>query len=407
MFDIEKVRKDFPYFENEDRYVYLDTAASSLKPKKVIDSLINFYTNEYATVHRGIYSPSKKATKRYDETREAVKSFINAKKTNEIVFTKGATESINLVALSYCKNFLKKEDEIIIIQTEHHSNIVPFQMLAKEKKIKIKVAKVTENAEIDLDYFKSLLSDRTKLIAISHMANSTGVIHPIKDIIKLVKEKTSALVLVDGSQAIAHMKIDVQDLDADFYVFSAHKMYGPNGVGILYAKEYLLDKMPPIFGGGDMIENVSFSNDTTYQKAPLKFEAGTPNIADIIAFKDAIEYLETIGMDNIFKRENYLLKYTTSKLKKVDSVKILADTKEKGSVISFIVDKIHSLDIATFLDLKKIAIRSGNHCAIPTMKRFNLESTLRVSFGIYTTTEDIDYFVKSLNEIIKKLSKKN
>jgi cysteine desulfurase/selenocysteine lyase len=405
MFDIDKIRKDFPYFKNKDKYVYLDTAATSLKPKKVIDSLINFYTNEYATVHRGIYAPSKKATKRYDDTREAVKSFINANKSSEIVFTKGATESINLVALSYAKNFLKDNDEIIIIETEHHSNIVPFQLLQKEKNIKIKIAKVNDNAEIDLRYFKSLLTDKTKLVCIAQMANATGVIHPVKDIIKLVKEKTLALVLVDGSQAIAHMKVDVRDLDADFYVFSSHKMYGPTGVGILYAKEYLLEKMPPIFGGGDMIETVSFSSETTYQKAPIKFEAGTPNIADIIAFKDAIEYLESIGMDNILKRENYLLEYATNKLKKIKGIKIIADIKNKGSVISFIVENIHALDIATFLDLKKIAIRSGNHCAIPTMKRFNIESTLRVSFGVYTTIEDIDYFVKSLQEIINKLSK--
>ncbi|NGX55881.1 MAG: Cysteine desulfurase [Candidatus Anoxychlamydiales bacterium] len=404
MFDIDKIKKDFPYLLQENAYVYLDTAATSLKPKSVIDSLNHFYKNEYATVHRGIYAPSKKATIRYDETRNKLKSFINAKSSNEIVFTKGATDSINLVALSFGKKNISQSDEIIIIETEHHSNIVPWQMLCKEKNAILKVAKVNENAEIDIDYFKTLLSDKTKLVCIAHMANSTGIIHPVKEIIKEVRSKTSALVLVDGAQAIAHQKVDVQDLDSDFYVFSSHKMYGPTGVGVLYAKEDILEMMPPIQGGGDMIETVSFNQETTYQKAPLKFEAGTPNIAAIIAFKDAMDYLETIGMDNIYKREKELLNYATSKLKEIKNLKIIGDSKNKGSVISFIIKDLHPMDVATFLDMKKIAIRTGHHCAQPTMQRFNVESTLRISFGIYTTFEDIDYFINSLKEVIAKLS---
>ncbi len=395
-------KKDFPYFLKDDAYVYLDTAATSLKPKKVIDALCSFYSNDYATVHRAIYTPALVATEKYEETRKTVQQFLNAHRKEEIIFTKGTTDSINLVANSFKKKFINKNDEIIVCQTEHHSNIVPWQIVCKEKQAKLKVALVNDKAEIDLDYLKKIINKRTRLICIAHMANATGTIHPIKEIVKLAR-KFDVRVLIDGAQAVAHIKVDVQDLDVDFYAFSSHKLYGPTGVGILYAKYDLLEEMPPVQGGGDMIETVCFKKDTTYQKPPLKFEAGTPNIADVVVFKNAIEYVEEIGLDNISKWENYLLELTQEKMAKIDGLKIIGTSNNKGGIISFVVDGAHPLDIGTMLDSKKIAIRTGHHCSQPTMEKFNVDVTCRASFGVYNTKEDVLYFIDSLIDVLKKL----
>jgi cysteine desulfurase/selenocysteine lyase len=401
MLNEKKVRKDFPIFKKNRSWIYFDSAATTQKPKVVIESLNDFYSNYYSTIHRGVYKMSMNATTLYDESRKKISEFINAKSVDEIVFTRGTTDSINLVASSLSKNYLKKGDEIISTEMEHHSNLVPWQMVAKEKGIKLKIVPINEKGELLLDVFESLLSSRTKLICIGHVANSTGTINPIEKMIKLAHER-GAYVLIDGAQAVGHMKVDVQKLDADFYAFSGHKIYGPTGVGVLYGKGEILEKMPPVQGGGDMIENVELL-EATYQEPPQRFEAGTTMFAEAIALKKAVEYLEGLGMKNVFLHDKKLLEVATRGLEKIEGVKIIGKAKNKSGIVSFIVDGLAPLDIGTFLDMKDIAIRVGHHCAQPLMKKFGIFGTARISFGVYNTKEEVERFLSVLEEVIEKL----
>jgi len=402
--EILEIRKQFPIFKQKMHgrpLIYFDSAATTQKPKRMIESLTSFYANEYATVHRGVYELSMKATDKYNASRETVKKFINANSEKEIVFTKGTTESINLVAYSYGDSNISQGDEIIISEMEHHSNLVPWQMLCRRKKAKLKVIRMNDHGELVMGDLQRHLSENTKLVCVAHVANSTGTVNPIKEIINKA-HKFGAKVLVDGAQASAHIKIDVQELDADFYAFSSHKMYGPNGVGILYGKKTILDAMPPFQGGGDMIDHVTMEK-TTYQHTPLRFEAGTPTIAEIIAFEKSLDFIEEIGLKNIASWEKLLLNYATEKIQNLSQIRIIGTAKEKGAIVSFIVDDEHPLDIGTFLDLEGIAVRTGHHCAQPTMAHFNIPGTIRASFGIYNLFSEIDGFIEALNRIVKKL----
>lgn len=402
--DFLKLREDFPVFKKTMHgkpLVYLDTAATAQKPQVVIDCIADFYANHYGTVHRAIYELAVDATKYYQDTREKARAFLNAEKLQEIIFTRGTTESINLVASSFGKAFIQPGDEVIISEVEHHSNIVPWQMMCEERQTKLRIIPVNERGEVDLEAYANLLNSKTKMVAIAHIANSIGTIHPIKKIIEMAHAK-GAKVLIDGAQSAAHMPIDVQALDADFFVFSGHKAYGPTGVGVLYGKEALLEAMPPYQGGGDMIETVTFDK-TSYNTLPLKFEAGTPNIADVIGLGAALDYLNKIGMPSIALWEHELLEYATTKLLRIPGVKIIGTAEEKASIISFVVEGIHPLDIGTFLDLEGVAVRTGHHCAQPTMRRFNVPSTLRVSLSFYNDQRDIDRFTEALKRSIAKL----
>ena len=382
--------------------VYLDSAATAQKPKQVIDAMQEFYTNHYGTVHRAIYELAVYSTDLYQKIRVKAQHFLNAKKPEEIIYTRGTTESINLVASSFGKAFVKEGDEIIVSEIEHHSNIVPWQILCEDRGAKLLVIPVNDAGELKLDVYKKLLSSKTKLVAVGHVSNALGTENPIKEIIKEA-HGAGAKVLVDGAQAAPHLKIDVQDLDADFYVFSGHKLYGPTGIGILYGKEELLDQMPPYQGGGDMIERVSFEK-TTYNTLPMKFEAGTPMIAEVMGMGAAIEYVEKAGLDNIRNHEQSLLHLAEEKLSSIKGLKIIGQAKHKGAILSFVVQGIHPLDIGTMLDLKGFALRTGHHCAQPAMRRFGIESTARASFGLYNTEEEVEKFYEALLDVIRKLS---
>ena len=404
LIDLENIRQDFPILQKKIRnkpYIYLDTSSSSLKPKPVIEELYHFYLHDYATVGRGNYDLTLAATKKFEETRHTIKEFLHAREEKEIIFTRGTTDSINMMAFSLSEMHIKPGDEIILSQIEHHANIVPWQMLARKKQAKLKFIPINEKGELLLDEYKKLLSPKTKLVAITHMANSTGTINPVKEISKLAHEK-GALVLVDGAQAIAHMKVDVQEIDADFYVFSAHKMYGPNGVGVLYGKKEILDRLPPVQVGGGMIEKLS-CQVASFQKIPGKFEAGTPPVAEIIAFKKAIEYLEKIGRKNIYLWEKKLLSYLTEKMEKIPYIKIIGTAKEKGGIISFIHTKFDVQKIGDLLNERGIAIRVGHHCAMPVLEFFKTTATARISFGLYNTLEEMDSFTLNLEESLKEL----
>ena len=377
--------------------VYFDSAATTLKPQSVIDAICRFYEEGYGTVHRAVYTLSLESTALYTGVRRQVKQFLNAAYEEEIIFTKGTTESINLVAASFGKAFLKAGDEVIISEMEHHSNIVPWQLICEEKGAILKVIPVTDLGELDLEVYKSLLSSRTKMVALVHVSNALGTINPVKEMISLAHEK-GAKVLIDGAQSAAHMAINVQDLDADFFAFSGHKAFGPTGVGVLYGKKALLEEMPPYQGGGDMIARVSFDK-TTYQGLPLKFEAGTPMIASVIGLGKALCYIESLGKDNIMHHEEELLLYATKKLKQIPGLKIIGEAQKKGPIISFVISGMHHLDIGVLLDLQGIAVRTGHHCAQPLMQRFNLPGTARLSFAPYNTFEEIDYFVEKLLKI--------
>ncbi|PIS01753.1 MAG: cysteine desulfurase CsdA [Chlamydiae bacterium CG10_big_fil_rev_8_21_14_0_10_35_9] len=388
-------------FPQADKVIYFDSAATTLKPKKVIDKLYQFYLNEYATIHRGAYSLSVEASEKYYNTRQAVAKFINAN-TDEIIFTKNTTDAINLVARSFGSLF-QENDEIILTELEHHSNIVPWQILAKEKKLQIKYIPVNDKNELIIEEFEKLLTPNTKLVSLAHIANVTGTVNPIASIVQKA-HNMNAKVLVDGAQAIAHLPVDVKKLDADFYCFSAHKAYGPNGVGVLYGKYELLEKMPPAVYGGDMIEKVSFES-AIFQKPPYRFEAGTPAIAEIIAFKESIDFLSSIGMANIQKQENDLFSYLHQEMIKISDIVLpIGMPSQQASIISFTHNHLHPLDLATFLDLKKIAIRTGKLCAEPLMQKLNVTSLCRASLGIYNTVEDIDNFIQAIQEISSKLS---
>lgn len=400
--DIEKIRSQFPVLHqqvNGKPLVYFDNAATSQKPKQVIQALVEYYEGYNANIHRGIHTLAEKATKAYEETREASRQFINAAHVEEIIFTCGVTESINLVASSYGRTFLNEGDEVIISCLEHHSNIVPWQIICDERKAKLKVIPVNDSGELELDEFKKLLSSRTKIVATNHASNSLGTVNPIKEIMRLAHE-AGAVALIDGAQAAAHLAIDVQDLDADFYCISSHKMYGPTGVGLLYGKKELLEKMPPYMGGGEMIKDVTFEK-TTYNDIPYKFEAGTPNIADVVAFKEAIAFISSYGKENMTAHEGELLEYATRKMSALPGVRLIGTAKSKVSVLSFIVDGIHPFDIGQMLDARGIAVRTGHHCTQPLMDRYGIEGTVRASFAVYNTKQEIDQLVEGVDRIIK------
>ncbi len=400
--DIEAIRKQFPVLHqtvNNKPLIYFDNAATNQKPQSVIDAISGYYAGYNSNIHRGIHTLAEKATKAFEATRKTLKEFINAKEVEEIIFTKGTTDSINLVAATYGRKFFQEGDEVIISGLEHHSNIVPWQLVAEEKGAKIKVIDVKEDGSLDIDQYKSLLSDKTKLVAVNHASNSLGTINPVKEIIDLAHE-VGAKVLIDGAQATAHLTIDVQDLDCDFYAMSAHKCYGPTGTGALYGKRELLEAMPPYQGGGEMIKDVSFEK-TTYNDIPYKFEAGTPNIGDVVALKTALDFITDLGKENIARHEDELLAYATEKIKNIEGVKIIGDTQKKVSVLSFIVDGIHPFDIGQMLDASGIAVRTGHHCTQPLMDRFEIEGTIRASFSVYNTKEEIDKMIEALDRVVK------
>ena len=400
-FNLVKIRDQFPILNkkiNNHQLVYFDNAATTQKPKKVINAINEYYSEYNANIHRGIHTLAEKATNEYEKTRKSISQFINSKSEKEIIFTRGTTEGINLIASSFVKNFLKKEDEIIISEMEHHSNIVPWQMICEENGIVLKTINVLENGEIDLDNFKELINDKTKFLSIVHTSNTLGTVNPIKQIIEICK-KNNITTMVDGAQASAHSKINVQDLNCDFFVLSAHKMYGPTGVGIVYGKEEILEKMPPYMGGGEMIKEVNFQK-TTYNELPYKFEAGTPNIGDVIGFNKALSFINDIGFDNISSYEKKLKDYASNLLNKIDGLKILGNSKNKIGIFSFTLNKVHYYDLGLLLDSKGIAIRTGHHCTQPLMDKFNLEGTARVSLAIYNSKEEIDYFVEKIKKLI-------
>ncbi len=401
-FPVEKIRADFPILKEKIRnkpLVYLDNAASCQKPQQVIDSIVHCYSHEYANVHRGVHTLSVRATDRYEGAREKVKDFINAQSTKEIIFVRGATEAINLVAQTFGKANIKSGDEILITAMEHHSNIVPWQMLCEETGAVLKVAPIDLQGELIFAEFEKLISDKTKLVSVVHMSNALGTINPVEKIIAAAKTKNIP-VLLDGAQAIPHMSVDVQALDCDFYVFSGHKLYAPSGIGVLYGKQALLEAMPPYQGGGDMIRKVTFT-ETEYNTLPYKFEAGTPNIADVIGMGAAIDYLNEIGMDNIAAYEAELLDYATEKARQIKGLRIIGDNNNKGAILSFVLDKIHPHDIGTMLDSLGIAIRAGHHCAMPVMDFFEVPATARASFAMYNTKEEIDVLMAGIEDLIK------
>jgi len=398
------IRKDFPILHrqvNGKPLVYFDNGATSQKPQVVIDAITNYYTNENSNIHRGIHTLSQEATDAYEKARTTVQQFINAKHNHEIIFTSGTTGSINLVASSFGKKYIQAGDEIIISTMEHHSNIVPWQMLCEEKGAVLKVIPISDKGELLLEEFKKLLSSKTKMVAITHVSNTLGTINPVKEIIKLAKA-VGAFVLIDGAQAVPHTKVDVQALDCDFYAFSGHKMFGPTGVGILYGKESILNELPPYQGGGDMIKTVTFEK-TTYNELPHKFEAGTPNIVGGIGLGVAINYMNSIGIDNIEAYEHELLAYATEQIKQIEGVRIIGEAQNKASVLSFLVDGTHPTDIGMIIDKLGIAIRTGHHCTEPLMNRFNIPGTARASFAFYNTKEEIDTFILALERALKML----
>ncbi|MDP1879944.1 MAG: cysteine desulfurase [Parachlamydiaceae bacterium] len=404
--DISQYRRDFPMLNKTMHgkpLIYFDSAATAQKPKAVIDAISEFYTNHYGTVHRAVYELASCSTKNYQAVRQHLRKFLNAAKEEEIIFTRGTTESINLVAYSFGKAFVHPGDEILISAMEHHSNIVPWQLMCEDRGAVLKVIPMNDSGELLIEEYEKLLNSKTKLVAVTHLSNSLGTINPIKKMIQMAHH-AGAKVLIDGAQSTPHMKIDVQDLDADFFVFSGHKLYGPTGIGVLYGKECLLNQMPPYQGGGDMIESVTFEK-TTYQKLPLKFEAGTPMIAEVIGLGAAVQYIESIGLDHIGKHEQELLRYATERMQEIPGLKIIGNAQEKGSLISFTLEGVHPLDIGTFLDLQGIAIRTGHHCAQPVMQRFHVFATARASFAFYNTKEEVDIFVAALQDISKKLSR--
>lgn len=397
-----ELRLDFPMLNAKmhgKSLIYLDTAATAQKPQCVIEAMTDFYQNHYGTVHRAIYELSSHATLRYEEIRNKVKTFLNAAHVEEIIFTRGTTESINIVARSFGKAFVSPGDEIIISEMEHHSNIVPWQMLCEERGAVLKIIPINEKAELQLDAYAKLLNKKTKLVSVAHIANSTGTINPVKTIIEMA-HAVGAKVMIDGAQSAPHLAVDVQQLNADFYAFSGHKIYGPTGIGILYGKKALLDAMPPNYGGGDMIETVTFPK-TTYNSLPLKFEAGTPLIAEVMGLGAAIDYINSIGIANIQMWENDLRDYATECITEIGGLRIIGTAAEKGAIISFVVDGVHPLDIGTMLDLRGIAVRTGHHCSQPTMRHFGIPATTRASFALYNTKEEIDFFINALKEIIK------
>jgi len=402
--NIQKLRQDFPILSkkvNSRPLVYLDSGATAQKPKQVIDAISNYYQTQNANIHRGVHQLSQEITIAYENARATVQNHLNAALSQEIIFTSGTSESINLVASSFGKKYIKAGDEVIISEMEHHSNILPWQVLCEEKGAILKVIPLNEKGELRMDEYKKLLHSKTKIVAVTHVSNTLGTINPVKEMIALAHEKNIP-VLIDGAQAVPHVKVDVQDLDADFYCFSGHKLFGPTGVGILYGKEKWLNEMPPYKVGGGIIKTVTFKK-TTYADLPLKFEAGTPNIAGGIGLAAAIEYVNEIGLENIGGYEHELLEYATLKLLAIEGLRIIGTAKEKASVISFVIEEIHPLDIGTLLDKQGIAVRTGHHCTQPLMEYFGLPGTIRASLAFYNTKEEIDVLVNGIQKAIKML----
>ena len=402
--DVMAIRQQFPVLHREVKgkpLVYFDNAATTQKPQTVIDVLAEYYNGYNANIHRGIHTLAEEATAAFELSRDAVQQFINAANREEIIFTKGTTESINLVAYTWGRQNIKAGDEIIVSTMEHHSNIVPWQILCQEKGAVLKVIPVNDHGELLLEEFEKLLSDKTKLVSVVHVSNAMGVVNPVNKIIESA-HKAGAVVLIDGAQSTVHLDIDVQEMDCDFFAFSAHKFYGPTGIGGLYGKMHLLESMPPFLGGGEMIKEVSFDG-TTYADLPYKFEAGTPNIADTIALKAAIDFINQTGKENIRRHENELLAHATAQLSEIEGLRIIGDAQNKISVVSFVVDKLHPQDLGILFDNAGIAVRTGHHCTQPLMKRFGIPGTVRASFAVYNTKEEIDVMVTRLRRAIKML----
>lgn len=400
-YPIEQIRSQFPNLSVEikgKKLRYLDNAATTHKPISVIETLESYYKTSNSNIHRGVHTLSQKATKLYENTRTIVKNFINAEHLEEVIFTKGTTEGINLVSNSFGRRYLRKGSVILLSQMEHHSNIVPWQLVAQQYEASIKVIPMFENGELDMDAFSTLIKENVSILSIVQMSNSLGTINPVKEMIEIA-HKEGVIVLVDAAQSAQHLPIDVQDLDCDFLVFSGHKLYGPTGVGVLYGKKKLLNEMPPYMGGGDMILSVTFEK-TTYNKLPAKFEAGTPNIAGVIGLGTALEYMNNVGLESIQEYEKTLLEECTNQLSEIPELKIIGTAKEKASVISFTLKNIHPHDIGSLLDVDGIAVRAGHHCCQPVMSYYGIPATTRISFGLYNTAEEIEYTVKSVRSII-------
>ena len=404
--DIKKIRDQFPVLHQEVNgkpLIYFDNAATNQKPKRVIDALVKYYENDNANIHRGAHALAARATEAFENTRISVQKFINANEPEEVIFTKGTSESINLVASSWGRKFLNQGDEVLISTMEHHSNIVPWQMVCEERGAILKVMPINETGEIVIDALDELITEKTKMVAFNHASNSLGTINPVKYIIDKA-HAVGAKVLIDGAQACSHLTVDVQAMNADFYAFSAHKMYGPTGLGILYGKRDLLEEIPPYQGGGEMIKEVSFGK-TTYNDIPYKFEAGTPDIANVIAFNEAIRFINELGRENIAAYENELLAHATEAISKIEGVNIIGTAKDKVSVVSFEVEGIHHFDLGMWLDAKGVAVRTGHHCTQPLMDHYCIEGTVRASFAVYNTIEEIDAFIEALKSTISKFKK--
>ncbi len=401
-FEVDKIRQDFPILDQQIRgkpLVYLDNAATCQKPKAVIDAISHMYSHDYANVHRGVHALSERSTAAFEAVRHKVKNFINAASDKEIIFVRGTTEAINLVAQTFGKANISAGDEILITAMEHHSNIVPWQILCEQTGAVLKVAPINQRGELLYEEFVGLLSEKTRLVSVVHMSNALGTINPVKQIIEAAHARNIP-VMLDGAQAVPHMPVDVQDLDCDFYAFSGHKLYAPSGIGVLYGKQALLEAMPPYHGGGDMIRKVTFE-ETEYNVLPYKFEAGTPNIADVIGLGAALDYLSEIGMDNVSAYEHELLVYATEKAKKIPGLKIIGDNEHKGAILSFTLESVHPHDIGTMLDHVGIAVRAGHHCAMPVMDFFQVPATARASFAMYNTKQEIDALMEAIEELVK------
>lgn len=400
MYDIQKIREDFPILDREvygKPLIYLDNGATTQKPRQVVEAITDEYYSVNANVHRGVHFLSQQATELHEASRETVRRFINARSSNEIVFTRGTTESINLLASSFADSQMKEGDEVIVSVMEHHSNIVPWQLQAARKGIVLKVIPMNDRGELLLDEYEKLFSERTKLVSFAHVSNVSGTVNPAKEMIATAHAH-GVPVLIDGAQSVPHMKVDVQDLDADFFAFSGHKIYGPTGVGVLYGKEEWLDKLPPYQGGGEMIQSVSFEK-TTFNELPFKFEAGTPDYIGTTALAKALDYVSAIGMENIAAHEHELTLYAMQRLKEINGMRIFGEAEHKSSVISFLVGNIHHLDMGTLLDRLGIAVRTGHHCAQPLMIRMGIEGTVRASFGLYNTKEEIDMLAAGIERV--------
>jgi cysteine desulfurase/selenocysteine lyase len=399
-FDVEKVRHDFPILQQKVHgrtLVYLDNAATSQKPQVVIDAILRYYALDNANIHRGVHFLSERATEEYEGARRTVQGFLNAAEANEIIFVRGATEAINLVAQTYGRAHVHGGDEVLITAMEHHSNIVPWQILCEEKGATLRIAPITDSGELRLEGLGNLLGPRTKIVAMTHVSNALGTINPVQKVIEMAHQ-WNIPVLIDGAQAVPHLQVDVQALDCDFYVFSGHKVYGPTGIGAMYGKSALLDRMPPYQGGGDMISSVTFEK-TTYNKLPYKFEAGTPHVAGAIGLGAAIEYANDLGLNNVAAYEHELLAYATESVSAIPGVRLIGTAREKAGVLSFLMDSVHPHDIGTVLDQEGVAIRTGHHCAQPVMQRFGIAATARASFALYNTREEVDALVEGILKV--------